>query len=99
MKSPARKHYGVLSFGLAAWFVYQATMIFWMLYWVHHHYDILSPPYYMIFHIHFTGLSLEGWQVYVLATLLVLMAALFVRLGIFLISSKNETPPSLQAHE
>jgi hypothetical protein len=89
MKHSARKLCGVLSFGLAAWLVWKDTEILWTLYWVHHDYGFVKPPYFMIFHFHFAGLSLEGWQIYGMLIIVALAAALFIRLGFFAFSSKK----------
>jgi hypothetical protein len=89
MKRPAQKFGGVLSFGLAAWLVWKDAVILWMLYWVHQDYGFVKPPYFVIFHFYFDGLSLEGWQIYGMVLIITLAATLFIRLGIFAFSSKK----------
>jgi len=76
---------GVLSFGLAAWLIFNDITILRVIFLFHHNYD--SPPYFYI--LHFAGLSLEGWQIYAMVIMVALAAALFVRLGIFAFSSKK----------
>jgi len=83
------KVFSLLSFGLAAWLVLKDASILSALYWMHHDYGFVKPPYFMIFHFHFAGFSLEGWQIYGMVMVLALAAALFIRLGIFAFSSRK----------
>jgi len=85
MKCPTRKLFGVLSFGFAAWLIFNDITILRVIFLFRHNYD--SPPYFYI--LRFAGLSLEGWQIYAMVIIVALAAALFIRPGIFAFSSKK----------